>query len=504
MHGCHSFGVCSGNVRVHRSRLYPTPLPFRPPLRTAVSPPSEGSPQLSLPLDPPLPEVAPDAVAPVPPSTPWMADRIEVGRIFRDFELLLNHLVFGPPPFLQPLVGQLGPSRKDAPADAATDARSDEAAPLARDPETSADAEPPAAARPSSVPGQRFAVTVSSGPSDASSGDSPRAGTSNAEGTWDVLEHTVRPMRERGVCGRDALLRELVMLTSAAYRDQGIGPRILLTAPPSASKTFLVTALGDCLDITVIQIDAGALVVEGWHGTSPQELLSRAMGTHPRAGAMRARGALLILDEVDKATRQEERDRHGSAVRRDRQDALLTLLWGGTPIHLPNGNDITTDRWIVVACGTFAGSAFSATHRAPTDAELIAWGMTPEFASRLTTRLAMPQRTLAEVIEVLREDRRGVVQAEHLAEAYGYALEIPEETLACLAVALRASPPALTLRGAAQQLTDAVMRRLLARGRAGIGETLLLAPDDLSLAAAPRGAAPPGDADARGDPIDVA
>jgi hypothetical protein len=314
---------------------------------------------------------------------------------------------------------------------------------------------------------------------------------------WAQIDRIVEGLRERGVTGHDALIRTIALLVSPSYRAQGVGPRFLLTAPPSAGKTFLLGALAETLGIPSLHIDASIITPEGWSGTNVSELMDSKLGVGTGRFTFEQwqNGAVLVLDEIDKACRANPDDRHGTQVRLERQHAMLGLVWGGTPIRLKDGKTLKTDRWIVAACGAFASSQFVAEQRPPTDAELIAWGMSPELVSRFPVRLTIAPQSIPALIERLQQDPRGLLHATQLAAMLGYTLEVPPQTLARLAVLMHASPATFTLRAASAVIVQAVIEQLAVGGVVRIGERLCLAPDDLPLVWPKRGRsdAPPED-----------
>ncbi len=300
---------------------------------------------------------------------------------------------------------------------------------------------------------------------------------------WEQIDRIVEGLRECGVTGHDALIRTIALLVSPSYRAQGFGPRFLLTAPPSAGKTFLLGALAETLGIPSLHIDASIITPEGWSGTNVSELIGPKLGVGPGQFTLEEwqNGAVLVLDEIDKACRAAPDDRHGTQVRLERQHTMLGLVWGGTPIRLKSGETIKTDRWIVAACGAFASTRFVAEQRPPTDTELIAWGMSPELASRLPIRLTIAPQSLPALIERLQHDPRGLLHATQLAATLGYTLEVPTTTLARLAVLMHESPTTFTMRTASAAIVQAVIQQLSVAGVSRVGERLLLAPDDLPL-----------------------
>jgi hypothetical protein len=174
---------------------------------------------------------------------------------------------------------------------------------------------------------------------------------------------------------------------------------------------------------------------------------------------------------------------------------MLALVWGGTPIRLNYGQTIKTDRWIVTACGAIASTRFDAEQRPPTDAALIAWGMSPKLASRLPIRHTIVPQPIPALIERLRHDPRGLPHATQLERPLGYTLEVPTPTLARLAVIMHKSPTTFTMPTASATIVQAVIQQLSAAGATPVGERLALAPDDLPLVAGSRSRDEPRDDD---------
>lgn len=298
-------------------------------------------------------------------------------------------------------------------------------------------------------------------------------------------------MRRRDVRGNDELVNLLSLLGSPEYAEVGPRTRMLVTAPPSAGKTFLAEAFAASSGRVYVQVDAGAIAVEGWAGLNVHDILTAIYQKAERDLKTMEQSVVLVLDEIDKATRHTDDDRLSSAVRADRQAAMLQLLWGGTPIRFSSGEknkaqfdlEVRTDRWIVLACGSFPGADFTSEGREPTDAELIKWGMTPELASRLTTRVAMAARSADEIDELLRESDDGIRAARRVCERLGYPLKVTESAVARVARAIADGVGGLTLRVGAQLLVTAANRALIEALEEGApqGTQLLVAPDDVPL-----------------------
>jgi ATP-dependent Clp protease ATP-binding subunit ClpX len=280
------------------------------------------------------------------------------------------------------------------------------------------------------------------------------------------------------------------------------GPRVraLVVGPSSAGKSHLASCLGRATGLPVVIEDASAICEHGWEGRQVADVAASALAAcNYDVAALEHGGVLLVLDEVDKATvvrRErdgEDVDPRGSAVRASRQAAMLQLLWGETPIRCkgPLGEQLAvhTDRWAVLAFGAFAGAEWARPSAVITDDHLVRWGMSPQFAARLTQRWVLEPRSVADVARILQTSRDGVSGLRGALSGLGFALEVEPAAVGLLA--RQVIEENLTLRTAAGRLIDVVLDRLVAALDAGTVEqwVVRVRPDDLVQSAGP-GAAP--------------
>lgn len=314
---------------------------------------------------------------------------------------------------------------------------------------------------------------------------SPAASTRS----FDEIVHYLRTAG--GVRGHDACVSYLALVGSAAYRAHGPRVRILLSAPTASGKTFLLDAYAKAIGLPYLVMDASAISPEGWTGIGVSDTVASAYDRAGRDVTMLERGVVLVLDEFDKAVRAADADAMGTAVRRDRQAALLQLVWGGTPIDFssraagapPYDLRCRTDQWIVIAAGAFADADWAQAGRAPTDAELVSYGMLPELAARLTTRLTLPARGATEIARLMRASSDGIDAIAMVCSRYGLELEVTDGAIARVAAAVAAGEHGLTLRVGTQILVDAVNRVLVRalQERWPVGSAIQIAPDDLTF-----------------------
>lgn len=298
-------------------------------------------------------------------------------------------------------------------------------------------------------------------------------------------------LQAAGVRGHDAAVRYLSLVGSTPYREHGPRVRALVTAPTSSGKSFLLEAYAKAANLPYLLVDASAISPEGWQGIGVSDVLAAAYQRAGRDLAVLERGVVLVLDEIDKAVRGVKEDVYGSAVRRDRQAAMLQLVWGGTPVTFSSNASgaplydlqVRTDKWIVIASGAFADAGFTRDGRVPTDDDLVGYGMMPELASRLTTRMILPSRSTEEIAQLIRSSGDGLDAITAVCARLGYSLHVTDGAVARVAAAVAAGQGGLTLRVGTQLLVDASNAALMQALHDGVcpGTCLLVTPDDVPL-----------------------
>lgn len=287
---------------------------------------------------------------------------------------------------------------------------------------------------------------------------------------------TPRQMRarlDRCIRGQARAKRDL---TSAIYehfiaeadRDERGGRptphHILLIGPTGCGKTMMVRTIAEWLGVPAVFTSAAGLVEAGFRGRNPESMI-RSLLEKAGGDARRAERGIVFLDEVDKIRRMDisTRDISGEGV----QNALLALLDGticdsvdGTPIPA-----VDTSRLLFICAGAFVdlpgiirrrlgrgrdpigfasrrrgddrpdGSDDDVLRHVDT-ADLVEFGMIPEFIGRFASVTTLHQLDVADLRAILGDGTDGSVlqQYRRLAGLHGIDLVVDDNAIEAIAM----------------------------------------------------------------------
>ena len=245
---------------------------------------------------------------------------------------------------------------------------------------------------------------------------------------------------------------------------------VLLLGPTGVGKTHLIRSAAELIGVPFVKADATKYSETGYVGGDVDDLvrdLVRRAGGNVKA----AEHGIIYLDEVDKlATRGESggRDVSGRGV----QTNLLKLMEDGdVPVVSPNdvtgqlqsamaamrggggpqAETINTRHILFIVSGAFSGMTDLIRRRTAemrkkqpddedqliartTTADLVAYGLEPEFVGRLPVRVACHGLDSDDLFEVLRKSESSLIhQYERAFAAYGIECEFKDDGLRQLA-----------------------------------------------------------------------
>ena len=245
---------------------------------------------------------------------------------------------------------------------------------------------------------------------------------------------------------------------------------VLLLGPTGVGKTHLIRSAAELIGVPFVKADATKFSETGYVGGDVDDLV-RDLVRRAGGNAKAAEHGIIYLDEVDKlATRGESggRDVSGRGV----QTNLLKLMEDGdVPLVSPNdvtgqlqsamtamrggsgpqAETINTRHILFIVSGAFSGMteiirrrAADGRKQAPdsedrllartTTADLVAYGLEPEFVGRLPVRVACHGLNSDDLFEVLRKSESSLIhQYERAFAAYGIQCEFKDDGLRELA-----------------------------------------------------------------------
>ena len=266
---------------------------------------------------------------------------------------------------------------------------------------------------------------------------------------------------------------------------------IMMVGPTGTGKTLLVRSLARFLDVPYTVADATTLTEAGYVGEDVESIISNLLNAAEGDASMAERG-IVYIDEIDKIARRggshgEARDVSGEGV----QQGLLKLI-EGTRVQVTNrgrsgapteSTTVDTTNILFIVGGSFTGleqiigarlgkrvigfrseteteaqdpHSLTALLRQTEVADVIKFGLIPEFAGRIPILCTLDELTEDDLIHILTEPKNALVrQYKKLFRAKGVKLDFEDKALKRIAAI------AVERKGGARSLRSIVESSLL-------------------------------------------
>ena len=277
---------------------------------------------------------------------------------------------------------------------------------------------------------------------------------------------------------------KLIALDSDYESEKLLKPLTLLIGPTGVGKTYLVETLCEQLNIDYYSLSAATMVSSGYVGTSIDDIFTDAYLKFDQ-DLERLESCIIYIDEIDKLSTRYMRGKGGDIKTEGLQIEFLRLLSDdGDTFSFPESFDryskgkvtVNTANITWILSGAFSGIESMVCRRTNeasvgyrkqgrptvqsldriTKADLVSYGLIPEFVGRIDNLVVLRKLTKNELIDILRYAEDGPLSRYlEFLKAHGWHVTISDKFFN------EVSDLAMELNNGARGLKDVLNEKLM-------------------------------------------
>lgn len=237
------------------------------------------------------------------------------------------------------------------------------------------------------------------------------------------------------VIGQDRAKKALSVAAYNHYKRITIGGKlkksnVLMVGPTGSGKTYMVSILADLFRVKFLPLDATQFTSSGYVGRDVEDIVVELMNLCQK-NEEQASKSIIYIDEIDKIRKKVNNSGSADVNGAEVQQAFLKLLEGSDVSYAstgsktdPHDKKLSTKNIMFICSGAFVDLQSTST------ADLIKFGMIPEFLGRFSVVTSLDPLSREDMKKILTDSKGSILHSfTEWFKSEGILLEVKESGL---------------------------------------------------------------------------